>query len=96
MGLLIYAVGAVAIILGVVLWSMFTFIAVDQDDRFLWRIAPALAGAVSGAVFLILETPTASLLLGLSVSALVLVLSTIFLGSFEATQAKYRGGDEES
>jgi hypothetical protein len=96
MGLLTYIVGAVAIILGVVLWTMFTFVAVDQDDRLLWRVSPALAGAVSGALFLIIGTATASLLLALGVTGLALVLSTIFLGSFEATQAQYLADDEES
>lgn len=96
MSLLTYIVGGVAVILGVVLWTMFTFVAVDQDDRLLWRLSPALAGAVSGAVFLIVETPTASILLALGVTSLALVLSTIFLGSFEATQAEYLADEEES
>lgn len=96
MGLWTYIVGAVAVILGIVVWTMFTFIAVDQDDRLLWRVSPVLAGAVSGAVFLIIGTPTASVLLALGVISLVLVLSTLFLGSFDTTQARYLNGGEET
>lgn len=96
MDVLTYVVGAVAVILGVVLWTMFTFIAVDQDDRLLWRVSPALAGAVSGTVFLTVGTPSGSVLLGLSVTGLVLVLNTIFLGSFETTQEGYLDEEEEA
>lgn len=89
MSLLTYVVGVLACVLGIVIWTMSTFIAVDQNDRLLWRVSPALAGSVSGAVFLLVETPAASLLLGLGVTGLVLLLSTLFLGSFDSAQARY-------
>jgi hypothetical protein len=82
-------VGVGVTIVGLVLWTMFTFIAIDQEDRLMWRAAPVLSGAVSASVYSIVGTLSESLVVGAMVTAVLLVLDRLLLGSFDEVRATY-------
>lgn len=89
MSVLTYLIGTVAIGIGVFLWTVFTFLAIDQNDPRVWRLAPILAGVIAGLPVIVLSKWEAGLLVAVLVTALALVASTVLLDSFETVRRDY-------
>lgn len=91
MSVLTYAFALAAAVVGAFLWTIFTFIAVDQNDRTLWRLAPGLGGAVAGLLFLIVGSLQQAVLLAALTAGGLLVAGRVLLDDFEVVRDDLRG-----
>jgi hypothetical protein len=90
MSILTYGFGLVAAVVGAFLWTILTFIAVDQDDRILWRLAPGIGGVAAGLLMLIVGTLQQGLLVGALTAGGLLVAGRVLLDDFEVVRDDLR------
>lgn len=87
--LLDLVVAAVAAGFGLFMWTVFTFLAVDQGDHRVWTLAPGLAGGCAAVPVWVLVGLETALLTGLLVTAVTLVGGRLLLDDLETVRRSY-------
>lgn len=89
MALVTYFVGALAGAFGLFLWTILTFLAIDQNDPLVWRLAPLFAGVVAAVPVVILSGWQSGIIVGVLVAGLSLLAGRILLDSFSEVRRSY-------